>query len=179
MPDAPPAPSRSERKACWGGRDRYFSCLDAANVTEAGTEPAGACKRELGEYETNCAKSWVSRPSSLVRLGRGWGDEGMRGDGRGWRCGPYGLVQASEQRQGPGRRADDDGGGQTERRPRGGASALVCTSLSRTKRQFDLPLGPCSRRSCVLREQTVDEVVDLPCTDWDRVSPEREETSSS
>lgn len=57
--DAPPAPTRQERKACWKGRDLYFGCLDKAGVVEAGAEN-GACSRELSEYENNCAKSWVS-----------------------------------------------------------------------------------------------------------------------
>lgn len=56
---APPFPSRAERKACWGARDAYYACLDAKDVSEPGTEQ-GACDPAMKAYGGSCAKSWVS-----------------------------------------------------------------------------------------------------------------------
>ncbi|GAA5850908.1 hypothetical protein JCM3766R1_003998 [Sporobolomyces carnicolor] len=52
------APSRSERKACWDSRDRYFGCLDKAGVSVPGQE-GDNCKQEDGVYRDKCAASWV------------------------------------------------------------------------------------------------------------------------
>jgi cytochrome c oxidase assembly factor 6 len=57
--EEPDAITRSGRQHCWDSRDAYFACLDGANVLKAGDE-GGACAKESGEYEKNCAKSWVS-----------------------------------------------------------------------------------------------------------------------
>ncbi|KAL7412781.1 cytochrome oxidase c subunit VIb-domain-containing protein [Mrakia frigida] len=90
---APSAPSRQERKLCWGGRDRYFACLDAAGVVEAGKEGRGTCETEGKEYEANCAKSWIhyfnERRIQEARLrARFIADEARGVDVRGLRYGP-------------------------------------------------------------------------------------------
>ncbi|PWN26289.1 hypothetical protein BDZ90DRAFT_210890, partial [Jaminaea rosea] len=69
-------PTRTNRTACWAGRDAYFSCLDAHQLIippgnaggSGGVEGAGKgvlgrsedpCAKERDGYEGNCAKSWV------------------------------------------------------------------------------------------------------------------------
>ncbi|GAA6059619.1 hypothetical protein JCM10212_004122 [Sporobolomyces blumeae] len=52
------APTRSERKACWDSRDRYFGCLDKHKVSVPGQE-GDQCSGEDREYRNHCAKSWV------------------------------------------------------------------------------------------------------------------------
>lgn len=63
------APSRSERKACWDSRDRYFGCLDKAGVSVPGQE-GDNCKQEDGVYRDKCAASWVSHSSLAVSRSR-------------------------------------------------------------------------------------------------------------
>jgi hypothetical protein len=67
-PDAPPAPGRSERKLCWGARDRYFDCLDDVRVVEPGKEAVSQCAKEMLDYDRNCARSWVRRFSPCLVL---------------------------------------------------------------------------------------------------------------
>lgn len=62
MSDAPPFPSRQERKACWSARDTYYACLESKGVTEPGQE-GRSCEATLKAYEGSCARSWVRRPS--------------------------------------------------------------------------------------------------------------------
>jgi len=57
--EEPTATTRQDRQLCWENRDKYFACLDAANVVKPGTEPAKTCTKENASYEENCAKSWV------------------------------------------------------------------------------------------------------------------------
>ncbi|WVR05678.1 hypothetical protein IAU60_002700 [Kwoniella sp. DSM 27419] len=64
-----PAPTREERKACWGSRDLYFGCLDKNRVLQAGDElkrdakgnvvPGSVCDTERGAYEKDCGKAWI------------------------------------------------------------------------------------------------------------------------
>lgn len=58
-PEEAAAVSRQSRTKCWESRDAYFACLDGAGVVKAGEE-GGACAAQAGQYEQNCAKSWVS-----------------------------------------------------------------------------------------------------------------------
>ncbi|TPX14673.1 uncharacterized protein E0L32_005068 [Thyridium curvatum] len=55
------APSRSERAKCWESRDKYFACLDRANIIDAlkdDKEAARACKAETADFERDCATQW-------------------------------------------------------------------------------------------------------------------------
>ncbi|WVF70692.1 hypothetical protein IAT40_005485 [Kwoniella sp. CBS 6097] len=65
-----PAPTREERKACWGSRDLYFGCLDKNKVLQAGDEiqkdaqgnstgKSTVCGGERELYERDCGKAWI------------------------------------------------------------------------------------------------------------------------
>ncbi|WVQ97061.1 hypothetical protein IAU59_004171 [Kwoniella sp. CBS 9459] len=63
-----PAPTREERKACWGSRDLYFGCLDKNKVLQAGdevqrdgkgNEKSTVCGSERELYERDCGKAWI------------------------------------------------------------------------------------------------------------------------
>ncbi|OCF32898.1 hypothetical protein I317_00773 [Kwoniella heveanensis CBS 569] len=63
-----PAPTREERKACWGSRDLYFGCLDKNKVLQAGdeiqkdgkgNEKSPVCGGERELYERDCGKAWI------------------------------------------------------------------------------------------------------------------------
>ncbi|KAJ3480006.1 hypothetical protein NLI96_g8662 [Meripilus lineatus] len=57
--DPEPEPAlRQDRQKCWESRDAYFACLDTSGVLKAGDEGT-ACASAKGQYERNCAKSWV------------------------------------------------------------------------------------------------------------------------
>ena len=59
-------PSRSERQRCWDGRDAYFGCLTANNLIQ--DDPKSLCKKEKGNYEKECAASWVSLLPSFCQI---------------------------------------------------------------------------------------------------------------
>ncbi|TGZ85023.1 hypothetical protein EX30DRAFT_368142 [Ascodesmis nigricans] len=58
----PVAPNRSQRAVCWEGRDKFFSCLDKHDITDAIAEKEKAskeCRKEELEFEKACVGSWV------------------------------------------------------------------------------------------------------------------------
>ena len=59
-PSTSGAPNREQRAVCWKARDDYFDCLIRNKVMVPGEEGEGVCKIEIGEYEKNCGKTWVS-----------------------------------------------------------------------------------------------------------------------
>ncbi|XP_034433769.1 cytochrome c oxidase assembly factor 6 homolog [Hippoglossus hippoglossus] len=48
-----PAPSSSERKACWDARDLLWKCLDDKD------DKAAACQNFQSEFEAKCPAQWV------------------------------------------------------------------------------------------------------------------------
>lgn len=68
----PAAPTRTQRAACWAGRDKFFGCLDKHNIINSVGEKAAKratelCGPEEKEFEKNCAASWVS-PTVRIAL---------------------------------------------------------------------------------------------------------------
>uniref|UniRef100_A0A8B9VL49 Cytochrome c oxidase assembly factor 6 n=2 Tax=Anas TaxID=8835 RepID=A0A8B9VL49_9AVES len=47
------APSMQERKACWGARDDFWSCLEAQG------EDAARCQELRLAFEARCPQQWV------------------------------------------------------------------------------------------------------------------------
>ncbi|XP_065257447.1 cytochrome c oxidase assembly factor 6 homolog isoform X2 [Emys orbicularis] len=47
------APSMEERKACWGARDEYWTCLDE------NMEDASRCQKLRCSFESRCPQQWV------------------------------------------------------------------------------------------------------------------------
>jgi hypothetical protein len=57
------APDRGAREMCYESRDLFFDCLDKHDILDAvkhDEEARRHCGRELGEFERDCARSWVS-----------------------------------------------------------------------------------------------------------------------
>lgn len=55
---------KSSRKICWDSRDKYFACLDKANIIDPrkGDNVAKSqelCGKEESEYNRDCIGSWV------------------------------------------------------------------------------------------------------------------------
>jgi cytochrome c oxidase assembly factor 6 len=60
------APDRSERAKCWEARDKYYTCLDKADIIDPIANAkvvAKHCPNEEKTFEQNCAQSWVSTAS--------------------------------------------------------------------------------------------------------------------
>ncbi|XP_030640940.1 cytochrome c oxidase assembly factor 6 homolog [Chanos chanos] len=47
------APNSSERRACWGARDKLWKCLDDNQ------DNAALCEQYQKEFEANCPGQWV------------------------------------------------------------------------------------------------------------------------
>jgi len=47
------APNKSERQACWDGRDAYWNCLEAKD------EDKSKCQEERKLFEGNCSNTWI------------------------------------------------------------------------------------------------------------------------
>lgn len=57
------APDRNAREICYESRDRFFACLDKHDILDAIREDEKSrtlCSQEVGAYERDCARSWVS-----------------------------------------------------------------------------------------------------------------------
>lgn len=57
------APDRGAREMCYESRDVFFDCLDKHDILDAvkhDEEARRHCGKEHGEFERDCARSWVS-----------------------------------------------------------------------------------------------------------------------
>ena len=58
------APDRNAREICYESRDIFFECLDKNGILDANKEDEKSrqlCPKEVGDYERDCARSWVCR----------------------------------------------------------------------------------------------------------------------
>ena len=65
------APDRNTREVCYESRDLFFECLDKNDILDAVRNDEDAkrkCGKEMGEFERDCARSWVSRALLVLRL---------------------------------------------------------------------------------------------------------------
>ena len=51
-------PLKQSREACWGARDAYWGCLDAAGVEEEEAKKNN-CAALRRDFESACAGTWV------------------------------------------------------------------------------------------------------------------------
>lgn len=67
-PEHPPQDSvlkKSARKLCWDSRDKYFGCLDKAEIIDPrkgdnADKAKKLCSKEDTEFNRDCISSWVS-----------------------------------------------------------------------------------------------------------------------